>query len=97
MSLHAAIVEASHEVLKDLLAPEMAERVAQQIVEKVEPRLEAALVDFLGMELGRDGAVKKRAPKGKASKAKNVAADDTALEELATHSDPLVDGLEALS
>lgn len=70
MSLHAAILESSHEVLKEFLAPELAERLSQQIIERVEPKLEAALVEFLGMELGRDGAVKKRTPKARATKGK---------------------------
>lgn len=94
MSLHAAILESSHEVLKELLAPELAERLSQHIMERVEPKLEAALVEFLGMELGRDGAVKKRAPKAKAAKSK---VQEPELDNELVTNDAAAESLEALS
>jgi hypothetical protein len=80
MSLQVAILESSREVLRETLAPELADRLARSIVERASGRIDEAIGEFLGVEVNRDG--KRRAGKLKtAGKSRNLDATELAADE----------------
>ena len=92
MSLQVAILESSREVLREMLAPELADRLARSIVERASGRIDEAIGEFLGVEVSRD-AGKRRAGKLKANgKGRNLDTMEVAAEE--TEGEETIEGGE---
>ncbi|RYF04426.1 MAG: hypothetical protein EOO40_11220 [Deltaproteobacteria bacterium] len=64
MSLHDVVSHAIKTVLADYLAPELADKVVQQVMERARPEMEAVVADLLGLPLSR-GAGKATQLRGK--------------------------------
>jgi len=90
MSLQIAILESSREVLRETLAPELADRLARSIVERASGRIDEAIGEFLGVEVSRDS---KRRP-GKLKTAGKRGSEATDLGPLEPESEELTDAAE---
>ena len=67
MSLQTIIADSSREILSEMLAADVADQLAQRIVERTMARVDEAVGDFFGLEPGREGLGKRRAGKAKSN------------------------------
>jgi hypothetical protein len=62
MSIQDAILNATQSVLAELLAPDLADKLAQDILTRAQPELESALRELAGFDLGKPVAKAKVTP-----------------------------------
>ena len=65
MNIRDSILDATHAVLSEVLAPDLAEKLSVEILARVQPGIEDGLREFVGFEFAKGGATRGRgaAPK----------------------------------
>ena len=71
MSINNALIHASQEVLRSYLAPELAEKLTEEILERARPEIESAITALAGFDFAKPaGARAKVSPRQTAKAAK---------------------------
>lgn len=65
MSLQTIVLDSSREVLTEMLAPDVADGLARRIVERAMSRVDEAVGDFFGSDLGKEAGGRRRSAKNK--------------------------------
>lgn len=69
MSINNALVHAANEVLRSYLAPELAEKLTEEILERARPEIEAAMTALAGFDFAKPAAARAKASSGQKAKA----------------------------
>ncbi len=62
MSINNALVHAAQEVLRSYLAPELAEKLTEEILERARPEIESAMTAMAGFDFAKPTGARAKVP-----------------------------------
>ena len=69
MSINKALLHAAQEVLRSYLAPELAEKLTEEILERARPEIESAMTAMAGFDFAKSAGARAKVSPRQAAKA----------------------------